>query len=172
MGVIDKITDKVTTLLPSRRGRQDSHDDLPPVGAEVLALRDNLDGWLERFFEEPWGFRAIGSFQLMPSASVHETDKEVVVTAELPGLDKADLDLRVTPEGLVIRGEKREEKEDARRDFHISERRYGSFLRTVRLPDGLDTERAEARVDRGVLTVRFPKLEARREAGRRIPVRT
>ena len=172
MGVIDKIADKVTTLLPSRRERQDSHEDLPPVGAEVLALRDNLDGWLERFFEEPWGFRALGSVQLMPSASVHETDKEVVVTAELPGLDKADLNLRVTPEGLVIRGEKREEKEDARRDFHVSERRYGSFLRTVPLPDGIDTERAEARVDRGVLTVRFPKLEARREGGRRVPVRT
>jgi HSP20 family protein len=172
MGVIDTITEKVGTLLPTRRERRDSRDDIPPVGAEVLALRDNLDRWLERFFEEPWGFRALGDFQLVPSASVHETDTEVVVTAEIPGLDKADVELTITPEGLVIRGEKREEKEDARGDFHVSERRYGSFARTVPLPDGIDIERANARVERGVLTVRFPKLETRKDSRRRIPVRT
>src|SRR5688572_4278156 len=154
MGVIDKVSERVTALLPSRRERRDPHHELPPVGAEVLALRDNLDRWLERFFEEPWGFRALGDLQLVPSASVHETDKDVVVTAEVPGLDRADLDLTITPDGLIIRGEKREEREDVRRDFYVSERRYGSFVRTVPLPDGVDIERANARVDRGVLTVR------------------
>jgi HSP20 family protein len=171
MGVIDTISEKVSTLLPARRERQDSRSELPPVGAEVLALRDNLDQWLERFFEEPWGFRAVGDFQLVPSASVHETDKEVVVTAEIPGLDKADVELTMTPEGLVISGEKREEKENERGNFHVSERRYGSFLRTVPLPDGIDVERANAKVERGVLTVRFPKLETRKP-GRLIPVKT
>ena len=72
----------------------------------------------------------------------------------------------------VIRGEKREEKEDARGDFYVSERRYGSFARTVPLPDGIDIDRANARVERGVLTVRCPKLETRKDSRRRIPVRT
>jgi len=171
MGVIDKVTEKVTALLPSRRERRESRNELPPVGAEVLALRDDLDRWLDRFFEEPWGFPGVGDFQLVPSASVHATDKEVVVTAEVPGLDKTDLDLAITPDGLSIRGEKREETEHTRKDFFVSERRYGSFVRTVPLPDGIDIERAKARVDRGVLTVRFPKLETRTEK-RRIPVST
>ena len=173
MGVIDKVTEKVTALMPSRRDRREPNNDLPPVGAEVLALRDNLDRWLERFFEEPWGFRAIGDLQLMPTSSVHETDREVVVTAELPGLDKADIDLTITPRGLlVIRGEKREETEDSRKDFYVSERRYGRFVRSIPLPEGIDVERANARVERGVLTVRFPKLQTRTERSRRLSITT
>jgi len=172
MGVIDKVTEKVTALMPSRRERRDPHNELPPVSAEVLALRDNLDRWLERFFEEPWGFRALGDFQLMPTSSVHETDREVVVTAEVPGLDKSEIDLTITPGGLVIRGEKREETEDSRKDFYVSERRYGRFVRSTPLPEGIDVERAKARVDRGVLTVRFPKLETRTERTRRLSITT
>jgi HSP20 family protein len=172
MGVIDKVTDRLTALVPSRRERrQESNQNLPPVGAEVLALRDNLDRWLQRFFDEPWGFPAVGDFQLMPAASVHETDKEVVVTAELPGLDANDIELAITPDGLVIRGEKCEARDDARKEFYVSERRYGQFVRTVPLPSGIDTDRAEARVERGVLTVRFPKV-GKRVKGRRIPIGT
>jgi HSP20 family protein len=172
MGVIDKVTDKLTALVPSRRERHhEGNQDLPPVGAEVLALRDNLDRWLQRFFDEPWGFPAMGDFQLVPPASVHETDEHIVVTAEVPGLDADNIDLAITPEGLIIRGEKREEREDARRNFYVSERRYGSFVRTVPLPPGIDTDRAEARVERGVLTVRFPKVGTRKQ-GRRVPVST
>lgn len=171
MGVIDKVTEKVAALVPSRRDRGDSRSDLPPLGAEVLALRDSLDRWLKGYFEDPWGFPAVGEFQIAPSASVHETDKEVVVTAEVPGMTRADLDLTITPDGLIIRGEKREEREDARADVYLAERRYGSFVRTIPLPEGVDINRAKARVDRGVLTIRFPKLERRRER-RRIPVTT
>lgn len=171
MGVIDKITETVSSLLPVHRQRRDHASDLPPMGAEVLALRDNLDRWLQRFFQEPWGLPAVGDFQLAPSVNVHATDKEVVVAAEMPGLDRADLDLTIRGNTLIIRGNKREEREDSRGDLYLSERRYGSFLRTVPLPDDVDPERAEARVDKGVLTVRLPKLEARRER-RRIPVRT
>jgi HSP20 family protein len=169
MGVIDKVTEKVSSLLPSRRERQDLGHELTPVSSEVLALRDNLDRWLERFFDEPWGFKGIGDFDVVPSTNVHETDKEVVITAEVPGLDKADLDLEISGNRMVIRGEKRDEKEDTRRDVHISERRYGSFVRTVPLPDNVDTDRAVARVERGVLTVRFPKVEGRTN-GRRVPI--
>ena len=171
MGVIDKVTDKVTSLLPARRGRQDHASELPPVGAEVLALRDNLDRWLERFFEEPWGFPTLGDFQVLPSADVDETDREVVVTAEVPGLDKNNIELSITPDGLIIRGEKREETEDKRKNLYVAERRYGSFVRTIPLPDGIDLDRAKARVERGVLTVTFPKVETRAEQ-RRIPIST
>ena len=169
MGVIDKVTDKVSSLLPSRRERQDVGHELPPVGSEVLALRDNLDRWLQRFFEEPWGFRGIGDFEFVPSTNVHETDKEIVVTAEVPGLDNADLDVAISGDSLVIRGEKREEKEDTRRDVYLSERKYGGFVRAVPLPENVDPDRAVARVERGVLTVRFPKLESRTN-GRRIAI--
>ena len=169
MGVIDKVTDRLTALLPATRQREDPRTDLPPVGAEVLALRDNLDRWLQRFFDDPWGFPSVGEFQLVPAVNVRETDKEVVVTAEVPGLEKDDLDLTLTADGLLIRGEKREEQEHARGDWQVSERRYGQFVRTVPLPDNIDAERAEARVNRGVLTIRFPKRETG-PRGRRLPI--
>src|SRR5688500_3626173 len=138
MGVMDKVTDKVTSLLPSRREHRESRQELPAMGAEVLALRDNLDRWLQRFFEEPWGLSRVGDFQLAPPANVHETDTEIVVTVEVPGLDKGDVDLTVSGTDLVIRGEKHEERENTRKGVHISERRYGRFVRSVPLPDNID----------------------------------
>jgi HSP20 family protein len=85
----------------------------------------------------------------------------VVVTLEVPGLDRDDLDITVTRDGLLIRGEKREEHEDKRRDFYLAERRYQSFARPVPLPPGLDLDHAEARVKHGVLRIRVPKAAAR-----------
>ena len=107
----------------------------------------------------------------LPSVDVNETDTELAVSMEVPGLDREDLDLTITPQGLIVRGEERDEREERRRDTYVTERRYGSFVRTVPLPPGLDVDRAEARVERGVLTVRFPKSVAR-TGGRRIPIKS
>ena len=161
MGIIDK----VSALLPRRGERKES------AHAGSLALHDDLDRWRPRLFEEPWELSAIGASRWLPSADVHETDNELIVTAEVPGLDRNDLDLRITPEGLTIRGEKREESEDKRKGFYVAECRYGSFVRTVPLPPGLDVDRAKARVKNGVLTVRFPKVDAR-PGTRRVPIKT
>src|SRR5437899_2716544 len=118
MGIIDK----VTTLLPWRGERQES----PPARADFLALRDDFDRWLQRLVEQPRGF-TVTEVGWTPSADVHETDDELVVTAEVPGLDRDDLTLMITPEGLSIRGEKHEEKKDKRKDYDFVESRYGSF---------------------------------------------
>jgi HSP20 family protein len=151
------ILDKVTSLLPWRR------QTARPAGSDAAALRDDLDRWLQRLFEEPQGFHALDAAAGMPAPSIRETEDDMVLTVEVPGFDRDDLDLTITPEGLTIRGEKQEERGD--------EYVHGSFVRTVPLPPGLDVDRAEARVARGVLTVRFPKVAAR-PGTRRIPVRT
>jgi HSP20 family protein len=176
------IMDKVAALVPWGRGRQ---AESAPRG-NVLSSRDDFDPWLERILEEPgW----------LPSANVHERDDEVVVTVEVPGLSPEDLDLMIAPDGLVIRGDKHEMHEeeepdvrvtpsgliergqrrrtgrDERGGVYIAECRYGSFVRTVPLPPGLDVDRARARMSNGVLTVRFPKL-AGRAGARRVPIQT
>ena len=162
MGIIDK----VAAVLPWRGERHDS------ARADVLALRNDFDRWLEPFFEDTRHlFPEITDFAWTPSAGVQETDQELIVTAEVPGLDRDDLDLSITPQGLTIRGEKREEAETRRKDYQFVERRYGSFVRTVPLPPGLDLDRAEARVKRGVLTVKIPKTGAF-STMRRIPIET
>ena len=162
MGIIDK----VGALLPWRRERREQ-----PARAGTLAFRDDLDRWLQRLTEESSGLPAIGELGGLPSVDTRETDDELIVTVQVPGLDRDDLDLRITPVGLVIRGEKREEKEDTRREYRVFETRYGSFVRTIPLPSGLDLDRAEARVARGVLTVRLPKT-AGRPGARRVPIKT
>ncbi len=162
MGIIDK----VAAVLPWRGERHDSGR------ADVLALRHDFDRWLEPFFEDTRHlFPEMADFPWTPSADVRETDRELIVTAEVPGLDRDDLDLSITPQGLTIRGEKREEAETRRKDYQFVERRYGSFVRTVPLPPGLDLDRAEARVKRGVLTVKIPKTAAS-STMRRIPIET
>jgi HSP20 family protein len=162
MGIIDK----VTALLPARGGQSDR------AGAafDALGLRDDLDRWVQRFFDEPWGLD-VAKFPGMPVPEVRETENELIVQLEVPGLDRDDLDLEIAPNGLTIRGERREEKRDRRNDALVSEVRYGRFVETVPLPPGVDLERAEARVERGVLTVKFPKTESR-PGTRRIPVTT
>ena len=161
MGIIDK----VAAVLPWRGERQD------PARADVLALRNDFDRWLEPFFDTRALFPEMTDFAWTPSADVRESDRELIVTAEVPGLDRDDLDLSITPQGLTIRGEKREEAETRRKDYQFVERRYGSFVRTVPLPPGLDLDRAEARVKRGVLTVKIPKTAAF-STMRRIPIET
>jgi HSP20 family protein len=169
MGVIDKVADKVSSLLPIGRERRTPESELAPLGSEVLALRDNLDRWLQRFFDEPWGFPSVGQFELAPSTNMDETEKEYVMTIEVPGLDPGDVDITIRGNSLTIRGEKRDEREEVRADIRVSERRYGTFVRTIPFPEDADLERADARVERGVLTVRVPKREPR-AAGRRVPI--
>jgi HSP20 family protein len=185
------IMDKVAALVPWRRGRQAE----PAPRGDVLSLRDDFDRWLERILEEPWGPPVAGGPGWIPSANVHERDDEVVVTVEVPGLSPEDLDLMITPDGLVIRGEKREMHEeedpdvrvtpsgmiergqrrrtgrDERGGVYIAECRYGRFVRTVPLPPGLDVDRARARIVNGVLTVRFPRM-AGRAGARRVAIQT
>jgi|YelNatPaOPRAMG01_1025707.scaffolds.fasta_scaffold00001_204 HSP20 family protein len=99
---------------------------------------------------------------LRPAVEVSETDDEVIVKAEVPGLDRKDLRLTVTDGTLVIRGQTQEEKEDKRRNFYRREIRYGSIYREVPLPAEVMPDKAKARLRKGILEVRIPKApEAR-----------
>ena len=102
------------------------------------------------------------------AGEVEETDREVVVRVELPGMEKEDC--RVTIEGntLYLSGEKRFERETSDSTYHIMERAYGSFQRAIPLPRDVDGDRAEATYKNGVLTVRLPKTAS--ESARRITV--
>ncbi len=94
-----------------------------------------------------------------PNLDVSETDKAIEVRAELPGLDKKDIDISLDRNILTIRGEKRQEKEESGKRYHLLERSYGSFLRTIRLPTEVDEKKLEATFKDGVLKVTLPKTE-------------
>ncbi len=100
--------------------------------------------------------RALG-FGLAPAVDVVEKDKQYEVTAELPGLDEKNIEVKVSNGMLMIKGEKKEEKEERDQDHYVSERRYGSFSRSFQVPANVDTNKIEAHFTKGVLTVKLPK---------------
>jgi HSP20 family protein len=105
-----------------------------------------------------------------PVADISETDKGYEVTAELPGIDAGDIDIKFANDTLTISGEKKAEKEEKRKDYHLSERHYGSFQRVFRLPPGVDDSKIDATFQKGVLKVTLPKNATARNHEKKIPI--
>jgi HSP20 family protein len=106
---------------------------------------------------------------LMPHMDVSETDKELKVCAELPGVSEKDVDVRLEDDVLVIRAEKKFERKDEKENFHFMERSYGTFQRSLRLPFSVNPDDVKAGFENGVLTVTLPK-SAQQARSRRIEV--
>lgn len=142
---------------------------LIPVGRERGAATQpflTLQREIDRLFEDfTRGFPAIpsivsgngGNGMVLPSTDVTETDKEIEITAELPGLEEKDVQVNLADGVLTIRGEKNAEKEEKDKNYRLVERSYGSFERSIALPDGVKAEDVRASIAKGVLTVTVPK---------------
>lgn len=135
-------------------------------------LRRNIDSVFDNFFRgfemEPFESR-FGVFS--PKVDVVENDKEIKVSAELPGMDEKDIDISLNRNTLTIRGEKKEEKEQKGKDYYRMERSYGSFSRTIPIPVEVETDKIEAQLKKGVLTVTLPKSAKAIEDSKKIPVK-
>jgi HSP20 family protein len=93
----------------------------------------------------------------LPAVDVTETKSEIVVHAEIPGMDAKNIDISLNEGILTIRGEKKQEREGKEEEYHLIERRYGTFTRSIPLPKGVDSNKASASYRNGVLKVRLPK---------------
>jgi len=107
-----------------------------------------------------------------PRVDMDESDEEIRITAELPGVDKDSIHVSVSNDRVTIRGEKKEEEEKEERGYHKLERFYGSFQRNFRLPCEVETDRVDASFRNGVLTLKLPKSPSARERIKKIPIRT
>lgn len=103
-----------------------------------------------------------------PSLDIEESEAELTVTAELPGMDEKDLQVDLTGETLTISGEKRQEKQDRSKGWY--ERSYGSFRRAIPLPCEVAADEVEAQFKKGVLTIRLPKAASDKEPRHRVPI--
>jgi HSP20 family protein len=132
----------------------------------ALAYPFGVTRWEEDFddlfrqFRESMGEEP--SSLLCPSVDVSETDARIQVTVELPGIDRKDVSVEVKDGVLTIRGEKRQEEETKKGKALRIERRYGSFLRALTLPESVDASKIDAAFRNGVLTVIVPKREAKK----------
>lgn len=118
--------------------------------------------------EPLWGDHA-ASFT--PHVDVSENDKEIRISAELPGMNEKDIDITLNHDSLTIKGEKKEEKEDKGKDYYRMERSYGSFFRTIPLHVEVESDKAAASYKKGVLTVKIPKSPKAIEEKKKISVK-
>lgn len=133
------------------------------------SLRREVDRLFEDFTTSPFRlpfrrpsfdiepFWSPESWVAVPAMDFVERDNAYEVHAELPGMDERDIEVKVAGGVLTIKGEKQQEKEGKKPDFHMRERRFGVFERVLRMPEGVDVEKIEASFKKGVLTVTLPK---------------
>ena len=117
----------------------------------------------------PWPREEV--WQISPAVDFVERDKEYEITVELPGLSEKDVEVKLSNGNLVIKGEKKEEKEEKGKDYHVSERRFGSFVRSFTAPQGVDSGNVEATFANGVLTVKLPKTVEAQKSEKKIEVK-
>jgi HSP20 family protein len=141
-------------------------DSFMALHREVNRLFDDVF----RVFDDFGRFPSIASGRSVgwPNVEVSETDKEIRVTAEIPGLEEKDVEVLLDDDGLILRGEKRSEMEDKGRQF--SERFYGQFERRIALGTEVEEDKVEARFKNGVLTVTMPKTERAQSGTKRIAI--
>lgn len=144
---------------------------------EVDRLFEDFDrsSWMSPFRRsltdlEPFWRRELAA-SAAPAVDVIERDDGYEITAELPGMEQNDIEVKLVNGSLMIKGEKQEEKEEKRKDYYLHERRFGSFERRFPLPEGLDPEKIDATFKNGVLMVRLPKAPEAMKPEKRIEVK-
>ncbi|MBF0506624.1 MAG: Hsp20/alpha crystallin family protein [Nitrospirae bacterium] len=149
----------IRNLLPTISGRKgmrvkrDSDNPFEVLQRDMNSLFDNFfRGFGPETFESRMGL-------FTPQIDVSETDKEIRISAELPGMDEKDIEVSLSKDILTIKGEKKEEKEDKGKDYYRMERSYGSFSRTIPLPVEVQDNKVDATFKKGVLTITLPKSE-------------
>ncbi|HAY21302.1 MAG TPA: molecular chaperone [Desulfobacterales bacterium] len=127
---------------------------------EVSRLRREMDRVFEDFFgPRRWGLIPWEG-EWTPAMDVAETDEQVVVKAEIPGIEPKEINISLTGDVLTVKGEKKSEREEKKENYHLVERSYGAFSRSVTLPAAVDADKIDAKYEKGVLTITCPKKEA------------
>lgn len=161
-----------------------------PVGrmyAPFSGLPGEMDRVVNRFFPEGWpytNFANLMDFEPMRSlgraslgtmiedarADISESDSKYEISVELPGIDEKDIELGLSDGVLTLKAEKRDEREEKRKDYHLTERSYGSIKRSFRVPEGVETDKIKAAFSKGVLEVTLPKTKEVKAKQRKITV--
>jgi HSP20 family protein len=127
-----------------------------PSASLFTSLQREIDRVFDNF-TRGWPSFQMTSDDLTPRMDIAETDKDIEITAELPGLEEKDVQVNVADDVLTIRGEKKAEKEEKDKNYHRIERSYGSFYRSLQLPAGIKADAIKATLKNGVLKVTMTK---------------
>ncbi len=133
----------------------------------LKSLRNEIDTLFDRFVERPLG---VITGQVIPPLDVAETDSEIIVRMDLPGMDEKDIDISIQGDVLTIRGEKKEQREETGKIYHVTERAAGNFVRSVPLPVQVRVDMVRATYAKGILEISLPKKELAQ--ARKIEIKT
>lgn len=134
----------------------------PFAGLDVL--REEMDRLFEDFFPSRWVRQRVAPRVRVPAVDLRETDNDVILKADLPGVKKENLSVEVTPEAVTLKGQTGEEKEEKGEGYYCRERSWGGFERVVPLPVEVQADKARAKYADGVLEITMPKTEAAKAA--------
>ena len=126
---------------------------------ELDRFRSEMDRLFDRFFDIPPLRRFVRESEWFPAMDVSETSKEVIVNAEIPGMDPKEIDISLNGRVLTVKGERNREHEEKDKNFHRVERRYGAFARSVELPAEVEAGKIDATYKDGVLKINLPKTK-------------
>jgi HSP20 family protein len=169
------------TKLPVKR------ETMEPSFTRVWHPFESLHREIDRLFDDfgmgfrwPFGrslfaaeplFRRELTAPKMPAVDVVENEKGYEITADLPGMEENNIEVKVTDGVLTIKGERQGEKEEKKRDYYLQERSFGSFQRSFELPESVDTDKIEAAFKKGVLAVKLPKKAEAQKPAKKIEVK-
>ncbi len=144
----------------------------------LLGLRQDIDRVFDSYFRGWPGLRDFGvgfpsglaAIDLSPDVDIAETEKAYKIAVELPGLDDKDIEVSLSDDLLTVSGEKKTEREESKKDYYLSERRYGSFKRSFRLPAEIEAGKITAEMDKGVLSITLPKSASAKRKQHKIEI--
>lgn len=140
------------------------------------AMRDELDRVFERFetgyprMPALFGRRS-GPDWMLPELDIHDNGQQVLVEVDLPGVDQKDVSVTIANGIMTIKGEKKSEHEETKGNCYLAERSYGSFERSLRMPDSIDETKVDAKFDKGVLKIVAAKRAEAQKAARKIEIK-
>lgn len=154
------------------------------AGHPLTSLRERWDRLFDDFFADipRWPslrrpldvepLRRLAGGDLTPAVDIKEQDNSYLISAELPGIDDKDITVELQDDLLTVRGEKRAQREEKDKSYHLTERSYGSFMRSFRLPPDADAGKASATFSKGVLSISVPKSAQAQSKVKKIDVKT
>jgi HSP20 family protein len=152
----------------------------PGILSSPFSMMRRLSDDMERIFEDTWGTRQfprlfrgleLAETKWTPDIEAFERQGEFVVRADLPGMTKDNVTVEVLDNQLVIKGERKEEKEQKEKGYYASERSYGAFYRALPLPEGVKSDEAKATFKDGVLEIAMPAGKAPEKHGRQLEIK-
>jgi len=126
---------------------------------DMVTLREKMNRLFEDSLTQKGEEKDLISSNWAPAVDIYETANELVLTAEVPGIEEKDIEIKIEDNTLTLKGERKFEKETKEENFHRIERSYGSFFRAFTLPSSIDPEKIQAEHENGVLRVVMPKRQ-------------